>query len=617
MAIVKVLFRKNAARVIRYVFGHSQPGDSVDSESCPPHQEGAISEFKMVREQHDFQDGNNQALHIVQSWDENESKKFPPSEFNAMGKKLVEDYFKGHQFVIVTHTDKPHIHNHIVVNTVNMDSGKLVENKYHHLHKLREINDKLCLERGLKIPNQDATLRRERMPEKVKQMVRNNRPSWVWDVKNKADVARFLSTSYDEYTSYLGAFGVQARVEEKNITYFYPGRSRGKRGDTFGKHYDKAGLEEQFKANNERFRARPDIRARLWENATPLRDGSGRTFRDSSGLLLDAGIPNSEVPKDYSRFTKTSRRDHRPLPASERELAYGIFPVEEIKRAKRSILDYCNENKITTGLNTKGQTVLSGKEFIVIDGHQAHNTKNGTHATLIDFVASHHGITLLQAVSKINGNKSLDSFEDTFGTIKRNYTSFYIPKSDQMPHPKARELLSHFLKASGANPKAADNLLKHQRAEVSAKGIIRFFAESDSSGALEYSKGENDVWSVTKQGKFKRPFHKRVPRGSELFVYMEPKSYLARKGAENFFDRVHKDGILALMEPEASHVSHFLSDHEHVKHVQVVKPKGRQLNKAELDFFGVLKDRHEKHGIKLSFIEPEISHKREGPELSM
>ena len=144
-----------------------------------------------------------------------------------------------------------------------MESGKQIPHKFLHLHELRKINDRLCLARGLQIPNKDANERKARIPDRVQNMVRMGKQSWLYDIMNKADVARHLATSYDQYTDYLDAFGVRTRVEDKNITYFYPGRSRGKRGDNLGKHYDKPGLEAQFKKNDERFQAHPEIRDQL------------------------------------------------------------------------------------------------------------------------------------------------------------------------------------------------------------------------------------------------------------------------------------------------------------------------------------------------------------------
>lgn len=588
MAIVKVFFRKNANNVLKYVFEHTQPGDQADSENAPPYAEGAMAEFEAIRNLHHFKEGHMQAAHIVQSWDDKESKKLTAKDVNAMGRQLVEEHFKGHQFVIVTHTETGKFHNHIVVGSVNMESGKLIENKFSHLHTLRKINDKICLDRGLSIPNQDANSRRANVPHKVQQMVKAGRESWVWDIRNKADLARHVATSHDEYTSYMDALGIKTRTEKENITYFYPGRSRGKRGSKMGRDYDKAGLEKQFKQNDERFQAHPGLRDKIWSDST----AAAKSHSNALG----------ETTKDYSAYTKVSRSAPRSDQTRKSELTRGIIPVEEIKKARRSILDYCAENKIPLTKNAQGEAVLKGKEHIVINGDLARNIRNGTHATLIDFVASHHHLTLLQAVSKINGNSELLLFEQHFGEVKRKFTSFYIPKPDQMPHVKATEHLSKFLSNKGISPDLADPLLKHQRAEVSHKGVIRLFGDGDAEGALEYSQAPNHSWSSTKKGEFKRPFFKRPSGNGRLLLFMEPQSYMAGRKKDLFSDRKTGDGILALMEPSTHHVEQHLKQNPHVKQVDFVTPKGRSLSQSELDFFGVLKKKLEPFGISVSSV---------------
>jgi Relaxase/Mobilisation nuclease domain len=134
--------------------------------------------------------------------------------------------YKGHEAIIKTHTDTGKIHNHIVVNMVNHETGKMLENKKYHLHKLRDLNDKICLANGLSVINREAKERRARLPDKVLRMERFNRFSYIFDTKQKADFARKYATGYDEYVAILGQLGVAARVENKNITYYYPGIER-------------------------------------------------------------------------------------------------------------------------------------------------------------------------------------------------------------------------------------------------------------------------------------------------------------------------------------------------------------------------------------------------------
>lgn len=611
MAIVKVLFRKEAAPVLRYVFGHTQPGDPADSESCPPHAEGATSEFKAVRDQHDVPAGRNEAVHIVQSWNEADSNKLTPQTINAMGRQLVEEYFRGHQFVVVTHTETGKVHNHIVVNMINMETGKAIEKKFKHLYRLREINDKLCLAKGLKIPNQEANERKARIPQKVQQMVRAGRESWLLDIKNKADVARFLATSFDQYKDYMDAFGIEARIEEKNITYFYPGRSRGKRGDNLGKAYDKPGLASQFQLNDQRFQAQPEIRANLIAAHAQISRSPMQPVHNSGEILTQAGVDASQVPKDYTKYTKNRRRFQNEKPLSERELSSEIISSDEIRKAKRSISDYCMENNIPLSRNMDGHTVLKDKFHIVILGDTAINTKNGTRGNLIDFVAAHKKLTLLQAVAEINGTQAPRQFEQHFGMIKRNYTAFYIPKPDQMHYTQATVHIAKFIRSIGGNTKISNDLLKHQRAEVSKDGTIRLFAESDPGGTIELTEGSDKKWKEKKQGEFKNPFFQRPTKRNKLLLYVDPKHFLG--GYSHILsDPSHRDGILVLMEPNKSIVDKYLGQNPGIQKVQVVTPKHRSLAQTELDFFGVLKQKLHERGIEVSTLSQEKALSHEG-----
>ena len=608
MAIVKVYFRESASRVIRYVFNHSQPGDPVDSENCPPNADGAITEFQAIRDKHDFKEGNNEVVHIIQSWNEADSKKLTPEVINGLGRKLIEERFKDHQFVIVTHTETGKVHNHIVVATPNIATGKQIEHKFNHLHALRKINDRLCLEKGLQIPNQEATQRKNRIPQNVQNMIRHGKQSWLFDIVNKADVARNLATGYDQYVDYLDAFGIKARVEEKNISYFYPGRSRPKRGDKLGRSYDKPGLEEQFQKNEERFRSHPELRTQL--NSARFKDAhdSATAFQKAKGLL-------SQEQRDYSQYTQNKRRTPTVVPLSERELSAAIIPSDQIRKAKRSISDYCKENNIALAQGQHGHTILRDKPHIVIQGEEAFNTKNGVRGSLIDFVAAHHRLTLLQAVAHINGVSTPADFEKHFGSVPRKYTSFYIPKPDQMPHTQAAEHLGKFLKQIGGHSKVAEDLLRTQRAEVSKSGTIRLFSESDSSGALEFTSGFGNAWQERKQGELIKPFYKHPAKRGKATLFLDPKSYLSSGGSHPFDARHHRDGILVLMEPNKSAVDHYLQENPKTKKIQVVTPKGRPLLQTEIDFFGVLKPQLHNRGIELVTVSHEKAITHDSPSI--
>lgn len=103
-------------------------------------------DFEITKLAHDKPDGR-QHKHIIQAFAPGEVS---PKQAHEIGNEMLKDkYFEGFQAVVVTHVDKDHIHNHIVVNTVNMDTGMKLHQSQQDLKHIKEISNDLCRERGL------------------------------------------------------------------------------------------------------------------------------------------------------------------------------------------------------------------------------------------------------------------------------------------------------------------------------------------------------------------------------------------------------------------------------------------------------------------------------------
>jgi len=294
--------------------------------------------------------------------------------------------------------------------------------------------------------------RRDRTPNKVKAMERWRGGSYILDTMDKADFARTYATSYDQYRALLGEFGINVQIEKKNITYFYPGQKRGKRGSKLGKKYDKPFLEESFKANDQALQSNPKLHAFLGERIAALKANSGK---------------HKFVEKDYGAFTKAPRGSDKIVYPSDVELSHSLVPIGEIRRAREhNIIDYCKRNNIALMTNGKGETVLKGREYVGISGEEWINHKNKTRGTVIEFVAAHHRISLLGAVAKLNNNPRLLLLEQNLGKSERGYVSFYIPKQDLMESSAGGKKLSSFLALRGCKPELAAALLKDDLAQV-------------------------------------------------------------------------------------------------------------------------------------------------------
>lgn len=96
-----------------------------------------------------------QYIHATQSFKPGE---ITPQKANQIGQEWAEKCYKGHEVLIVTHTDKDHIHNHFVVNTVNFETGKKHHSLKSDLEKNKEINNKICEREGLSVPEKGTSI---------------------------------------------------------------------------------------------------------------------------------------------------------------------------------------------------------------------------------------------------------------------------------------------------------------------------------------------------------------------------------------------------------------------------------------------------------------------------
>lgn len=89
------------------------------------------------------------AYHLRQSFVPGE---ITPEEANRLGQELARRFTKGNNaFIVCTHIDKAHIHNHIIWNSVNLDCDRKFRNFWGSTRAVRRLNDTICIENGYSI----------------------------------------------------------------------------------------------------------------------------------------------------------------------------------------------------------------------------------------------------------------------------------------------------------------------------------------------------------------------------------------------------------------------------------------------------------------------------------
>lgn len=130
----------------------TEDGKYISSFECDART--ADEEFLLSKRQYEHMTGRRQehdviAYQIRQSFKPGE---VTPEEANKIGYELGMRFTKGkHAFIVATHTDRAHIHNHIIFNSTSLDCTRKFRNFFLSGLALQKVSDRLCLEHGLSI----------------------------------------------------------------------------------------------------------------------------------------------------------------------------------------------------------------------------------------------------------------------------------------------------------------------------------------------------------------------------------------------------------------------------------------------------------------------------------
>lgn len=130
----------------------TEGGLLVTGYECDP--EMVKEEFLLTKRRYDLLSGrwyNNEviAYQIRQSFKPGE---VTPEEANEIGRELALRFTKGnYAFIVATHTDRAHIHNHIIFNSTRLDGRRKFRNFWRSGLALQKVSDLVCLEHGLSV----------------------------------------------------------------------------------------------------------------------------------------------------------------------------------------------------------------------------------------------------------------------------------------------------------------------------------------------------------------------------------------------------------------------------------------------------------------------------------
>ena len=215
----------------------------VSSFGCSP--ETADIEFAFTIAQA-LDRGNNLAHHLIQSFEPGEVDY---QKAHEIGKQLADAVTKGqYEYVLTTHIDKGHVHNHIIFCAVNfVDYHKYNSNKRSY-YGIRNMSDRLCRENGLSVV----------VPQKggkgksyAEYLAEKTGTSWKGKLKIAVDGLIPQVSSFEELLSRLQAAGYEIKPG-KYVSCRAPGQERFTRLKTLGADYTEEAIRERIEGRRTR-----------------------------------------------------------------------------------------------------------------------------------------------------------------------------------------------------------------------------------------------------------------------------------------------------------------------------------------------------------------------------
>ena len=229
----------NLKKALDYIENPDKTDDKLFISSYGCSYETADIEFQMLLDQA-FKKGNNLAHHLIQAFEPGETT---PEQAHEIGRQLADEVLGGkYPYVITTHIDKGHLHNHIIFCAVDMvNQRKYISNRQSYAY-IRRTNDRLCREHDLSVvkPGKDKG------KSYAEWDAQRKGKSWKAKLKTAIDAAIPQARDFDGLLRLMEAQGYEIK-RGKFISFRAPGQERFTRCKTLGEDYTEEAITRRIK----------------------------------------------------------------------------------------------------------------------------------------------------------------------------------------------------------------------------------------------------------------------------------------------------------------------------------------------------------------------------------
>ena len=243
MAVTKIkAIRGTLSKAIAYILNPEKTDEKLLVSSYGCASETAAREFEWTRkiaEQKGMNPVRIIARHVIQSF---EIGEVTPELAHEIGKQFADEILGGkYEYVLTTHIDKDHVHNHLIFNAVDFVDYHAYKSYKRIYYDMREVSDRLCKENGLSVipPSQNKGMGYKEYTEA------KHGTSWKQKLKQTIDRLVITAKDYDDFLRLMQEAGYEIKTG-KYISFRAEGQERFTRSKTIGENYTEERIKERI-----------------------------------------------------------------------------------------------------------------------------------------------------------------------------------------------------------------------------------------------------------------------------------------------------------------------------------------------------------------------------------
>lgn len=256
MAVTKIkAIRGTLSKAIAYILNPEKTDEKLLVSSYGCASETAAREFEWTRkiaEQKGMNPVRIIARHVIQSF---EIGEVTPELAHEIGKQFADEILGGkYEYVLTTHIDKDHVHNHLIFNAVDFVNYHAYKSYKRIYYDMREVSDRLCKENGLSVipPSQNKGMGYKEYTEAKRGT------SWKQKLKQTIDRLVITAKDYDDFLRLMQEAGYEIKTG-KYISFRAEAQERFTRSKTIGENYTEERIKERIAGRTPRRNRRQTV----------------------------------------------------------------------------------------------------------------------------------------------------------------------------------------------------------------------------------------------------------------------------------------------------------------------------------------------------------------------